>query len=192
MTEPRTASPPASTQPSSAADPRFPIGKFSPPSGVTEAQRGELLAQVAQAPAQLRAAVRGLSEAQLQTPYREGGWTVRQVVHHVADSHMNAYVRFKLALTENEPTIKPYEEARWAELSDSATVPIETSLDLLQALHERWVALMRSMSAEDWRRAFMHPEHKRLVPLDQSLALYAWHGRHHTAHVTALRQAKSW
>jgi uncharacterized damage-inducible protein DinB len=134
--------------------------------------------------------VGGLREQQLDTPYRPGGWTVRQVVHHVPDSHMNAYVRFKLALTEDAPTIKPYAEDRWAKLSDSSA-PLETSLTLLENLHSRWVLLLRSLSEEDWGRTFRHPE-LGVRRLDQTLGLYAWHGLHHTAHVTSLRQRMGW
>jgi len=131
--------------------------------------------------------VAGLSEPQLDTPYRPGGWTVRQVVHHVPDSHINSYVRFRLALTENEPTVKPYDESRWAELADSRTAHIETSLALLESLHERWVLLLRSLSPADFRRQFRHPE-LGAVSLEKNLALYAWHGRHHVAHITSLRE----
>jgi uncharacterized damage-inducible protein DinB len=146
---------------------------------------------IAQAPAQLRLAVQGLSEAQLSTPYRDGGWTVRQVVHHVADSHVNAYVRLKLALTENSPTIKPYEESLWAKLPDSDDVPIEVSLALLDALHARWVALLRAMPDADFSRQYEHPETGR-HDVNYLLAMYAWHGEHHTAHITHLRRQRGW
>ncbi len=135
--------------------------------------------------------MRGLTPAQLDTPYRPGGWTVRQVVHHVPESHMNAYVRFKLALTEDEPVIKPYDEARWAMLPDIAVAPVEASLALLEALHLRWVALLESMTNAEFTRRFQHPE-LGPVRLDQSLASYAWHGRHHVAHITSLRQRMAW
>lgn len=174
------------------SDLRFPIGKFQPPqASLTAAERRELIDQVAAAPAALRRAVAGLDDAQLDTPYRPDGWTVRQVVHHVPDSHLNAYVRFKLALTEETPTIKPYEEARWAELPDTRTTPIATSLALLDNLHERWVGLLAAMSDADYARTFRHPE-MGTRPLDWTLALYAWHGRHHVAHVTALRERTGW
>ncbi len=133
----------------------------------------------------------GLNEEQLNTPYRDGGWTVRQVVHHLADSHMNAYVRFKLALTENEPTIKPYDEAAWAETADVRESPIEVSLALLENLHARWVALLQSMSEADFARQFRHPQ-LGAVPLEKNLALYAWHGRHHVAHIASLRERRQW
>lgn len=139
----------------------------------------------------MRAAVQGLSPQQLDTRYRPQGWTVRQVVHHVPDSHMNAYIRFKLALTEDAPTIKTYHEDLWAELADSRSTPVETSLTLLETLHERWVALLRSLKDEDWKRSFRHPE-LGPMPLDANLALYAWHGAHHTAHITTLRQRNGW
>jgi uncharacterized damage-inducible protein DinB len=174
-----------------SGDPRYPIGKFNSPSTVTESDRKLYIDEIESAPAHLRAAIAGLTAAQLSTPYREGGWTVRQLVHHVPDSHMNAYVRFKLALTEDEPTIKPYEEARWAELPDSENVPVETSLVLLDSLHQRWVPLLRSIPAADWSRKFRHPE-RGTMTLDQNLALYAWHGKHHVAHITSLRERNNW
>jgi uncharacterized damage-inducible protein DinB len=172
-------------------DLRFPIGKFSWPAGMSADERERYIARIAAAPARLRAAVAGLSDQQLDTPYRDGGWTVRQVVHHVPDSHMNSYTRFKLALTEDEPTIKPYDEAAWAKLSDSVKTPLETSLSLLESLHERWVTLMRLMSDTDWKRRFVHPEHGP-VSLERNVALYAWHGDHHVGHVTALRKREGW
>jgi uncharacterized damage-inducible protein DinB len=173
------------------SDPRFPVGKFEWPADVTPAALSGWIDEIAAAPAQLRAAAEGLSDAQLDTPYREGGWTVRQVVHHVPDSHMNSYVRFKLALTENEPTIKPYDEAAWAQLADTAEVPVATSLCLLECLHERWVAVLRRMSPEDWTRSLVHPELGK-VTLGKMAALYAWHGKHHVGHITALRAANNW
>jgi len=139
----------------------------------------------------LRSAVAGLDDFQLDTAYRDGGWTVRQLVHHVADSHMNAYVRIRLALTEDWPTIKPYAESRWAELADAKTLPVEVSLALLEALHRRWVVLLKSLGEEDWQRGYMHPENGRQA-LGTVIALYSWHSRHHTAHVTELRKRMSW
>ena len=171
---------------------RYPIGRFEAPESATGADRSRWIAEIAAAPGALRAAVAGLDKARLATPYRPGGWTVRQVVHHVPDSHMNAYVRTKLALTEERPTIKPYEQARWADLADTAVVPVETSLRTLELLHERWVALLRSLGPDDWRREYVHPEYRRTFTLEQLLALYAWHGRHHTAHITTLRQREGW
>lgn len=173
-----------------AVDPRYPEGKFSNPDSVTAQQRKQFIEEIAQTPAKLRAAVNGLNDTQLDTPYRDGGWTPRQVVHHVADSHMNAYIRFKLALTEDNPTIKPYAEDRWAELADSS-LPLEPSLGIIDQVHHRWVTLMRAMQERDWARTFNHPEHGTRR-LDQVLALYDWHGRHHVAHVTELRKQKSW
>jgi uncharacterized damage-inducible protein DinB len=172
-------------------DPRYPIGKFEYSTPLTPEQRMRCIEQIASAPASLRAAVEGLSAEQVATPYRPGGWTVRQVVHHVPDSHLNAYTRFKLALTEDEPTIKPYEEARWAELDDSRTTPLEVSLTLLEALHARWILLLRGLSPADFARRFRHPEWGTIT-LDRNLALYAWHGRHHTAHITSLRERMGW
>ncbi len=176
---------------SAATDLRFPIGRFRRPERLDEAQRRRAIDAIDVTPAKLRAAVTGLTDAQLGTPYRPDGWTVRQVVHHVPDSHMNAYVRFKLALTEDEPTIKPYEEARWAELADSRETPIETSLVLLERLHERWVTVLRSISDEDFARRLRHPE-TGVQRLDQLLALYEWHGAHHVGHVTSLRERMGW
>jgi uncharacterized damage-inducible protein DinB len=159
---------------------------------MTEARRAACVARIAAAPAALRAAVAGLSDAQLDTPYRAGGWTLRQVVHHVPDSHMNAYTRFRLTLTEAQPTIKTYDEARWAELPDARTLPVEVSLALLEALHIRWTALLQTLTAADGARQLFHPEHGRLMTLDELLALYAWHGEHHAAHVTSLRARSGW
>jgi len=172
-------------------NPRYPIGKYTPPQEATPALRQQAISAIAEAPAKLRAAVKGLNDEQLNTPYREGGWTVRQVAHHVPDSHMNAYVRFRLALTEQEPTIKPYEEARWAELVDAKSAPVDVSLALLDSLHDRWVRLLHSLKPEDFARTFRHPDHG-VRTVDWLLFLYAWHGRHHTAHVTELRRQKGW
>jgi uncharacterized damage-inducible protein DinB len=169
------------------SDLRYPIGKFTFDGAPTEQARNKFIDDIELAPSRLRAAVQGLSQEQLDTPYRPGGWTVRQVVHHVPDSHLNAYVRFKLALTEDEPTIKPYHEDRWAELQESQTAPIEISLALLESLHQRWVLVLRSIKAEDWKRAFRHPE-LGAVSLEKNVALYSWHGRHHVAHITSLRE----
>lgn len=173
------------------SDPRFPIGKFSYLGTPTEDQKQQFLDDIEQTPAQLRAAVRGLSDQQLDTPYRDGGWTVRQVVHHVPDSHMNSYVRFKLALTEDNPTIKPYQEHRWAELPEAKSAPIEVSLSLLENLHQRWMLLLRNLQPEDWKRTFSHPELGPML-LEKNLALYSWHGKHHVAHITQLRQKMGW
>jgi hypothetical protein len=172
-------------------DPRYPIGKFHFDGSQTEEQKSKLIDEIAQAPAKLRAVVKGLSPQQLDTPYRDGGWTVRQVVHHVPDSHLNAYTRFKLALTEDEPTITPYAEDRWPELADTRSTPIEISLELLESLHDRWVRLLRSLQPQDWKRSFRHPE-LGLVSLEKNLALYAWHGRHHVAHISSLRERNGW
>jgi hypothetical protein len=173
------------------SDPQYPIGKFSFGNSPTEEQRAKLIGDIELTPASLRNAVAGLTSQQIETPYRDGGWTVRQVVHHVPDSHINAYVRFKLALTEEEPTIKGYAEDRWARLEDSRSTPIETSLSLLDSLHTRWVRLLRSIKPEEWKRTFHHPE-LGLVSLERNLALYSWHGRHHVAHITELRRRMSW
>jgi hypothetical protein len=172
-------------------DLRYPIGKFHFDGPLDDEEKTKYLEDIAGTPAHLRAAVQGLSEQQLDTPYRPEGWTVRQVGHHVPDSHFNAYLRFKLALTEEEPTIKPYAEDRWARLADTASTPIETSLTLLDSLHDRWVRLLGSLKPDDWKRNFRHPE-LGLVSLEKNLALYAWHGRHHVAHITALRERSGW
>ncbi|MGA7906574.1 MAG: putative metal-dependent hydrolase [Candidatus Sulfotelmatobacter sp.] len=172
-------------------DLRYPIGKFTYEGPPTPEQRQELLSNIEQAPNRLRAAVKDLTERQLDTPYRPDGWTVRQVVHHVPDSHLNAYVRYKLALTEDEPTIKPYAEDRWAQLADSKLTPIEVSLSMLDLLHDRWVRLLRSLQPDDWKRTFRHPE-LGVVALEKNLALYSWHGRHHVAHITGLRERNGW
>jgi uncharacterized damage-inducible protein DinB len=171
---------------------RYPVGKFDFEAPINAADYSKLIAAIAETPVALRSAVAGLSRDQLETRYRPGGWTVKQVVHHVPDSHLNAYTRFKLALTENEPTIKTYDEAAWAELPDSRKVPTEVSLDLLDALHLRWVSLLRSMDAADFDRGLRHPEHGRVLTLKQMLGLYAWHGRHHVAHITSLRTREGW
>jgi uncharacterized damage-inducible protein DinB len=172
-------------------DPRYPIGRADLKPVLDAAERRAAIEIIAAAPANLRAAVTGLTPDQLDTPYREGGWTVRQVVHHVPDSHMNAYIRFKLALTEEEPAIKTYAEDRWARLADSETTPVDVSLTLLEALHRRWDGVLRAMEPEDFRRTLKHPDHGT-VTLDQMLGLYSWHSRHHVAHVTALRERMGW
>ncbi len=172
-------------------DLRYPVGKFQFPESVSAAERAAFVDQIEQTPARVRAAIAGLADSQLDTPYRPGGWTLRQLAHHIPDSHMNSYVRFRLALTEDTPTIKPYEESRWAELEDARTMPVEPSLALLESLHARWVPLLRSLADADWKRSFRHPE-LGLIRLDQNAALYAWHGRHHVAHITALRGRMHW
>jgi uncharacterized damage-inducible protein DinB len=174
------------------SDPRYPIGKFVVEGEITPTRREEWINEIAETPMHLRAAVKGLSEAQFDTPYREGGWTVRQVIHHIPDSHLNAYVRFKLGLTEVNPTIRPYEEARWAELPDTAATQVGVSLMLLEALHRRWVILMRSIQNGQWARTVVHPEYQKQFRLDELLALYAWHGKHHVAHITSLRDRMGW
>jgi len=173
-------------------DLRYPIGKFERKDTLTAAERRTCIDQIAAVPQKLRDAVRGLSEKQLDTPYREGGWTVRQVAHHVPDSHMNAYIRVKLALTEDRPVIKPYDEDAWSKLTDMRDTPVETSLTLNDALHARWLTILRSMRAEDFRRTFRHPEYECDFSIDGLVALYAWHGRHHVAHITSLRDRMHW
>lgn len=173
------------------SDPRYPIGKFSYANPPTEAERDQFIQNIADTPAALRAAVQDLSDQQIETPYRDGGWTVRQVVHHVPESHMNAYIRFKLALTEDEPTIKPYMEDRWARLEDVQSTPIEVSLALLENLHARWVRVLHAIKPDEWKRTFRHPE-LGTIPLEKNVALYSWHGRHHVAHITELRKRMGW
>ncbi len=178
---------------STAPDLRYPIGKFSRPiADLSTADRSALVDAIADTPARMRAAVKGLSDTQLDTPYRPDGWTVRQVVHHVPDSHLNAYCRFKLALTEDVPTIKPYDEAKWAELVDGKSALVAESLTLLETLHARWVLLLRAMRPLDFLRKLNHPEWNAPLTLDAMLALYAWHGKHHVAHVTELRRREGW
>jgi hypothetical protein len=196
---------------------RYPIGKFAPPAEITPEVRAVWIKEIAALPENFRAALDGLNDDQLDTPYREGGWTLRQVAHHVPDSHMNAFIRFKWALTEDMPTIKAYDEATWAGLPDVENTPVETSLHLLEALHRRWVALLENLNDADYKRAFIHPEFLPdniqmsnkastdwldksaggdLPPyvflLEKVLGLYAWHGKHHTAHITALRDRLGW
>lgn len=170
---------------------RYPIGRFAAPAGVSPAQVEAWIEEIERLPAALRSVVQPLTAEQLDTPYRPGGWRVRQVVHHLADSHLNSLIRFKWALTEERPTIKAYFEDRWAELPDYTTVPVSTSLRLLEALHERWVGLLRGLSATDLEREFLHPE-SGPIRLDVNIGLYAWHGRHHLAQVTRLADREGW
>jgi hypothetical protein len=172
-------------------DPRYPVGRFNHDPAATSETRARHISEIANLPSRFREAVQGLSPQQLNTPYREGGWTVRQVVHHVPDSHLNAYIRCKLALTETTPTIKPYDEAAWARLKDSELTPVEVSLSLLEAAHARWVTLLRSLQAEDFQRRFNHPE-AGVRDVDWLVALYDWHGNHHLAHITTLRERMKW
>ena len=171
-------------------DPRYPIGDFVPPATISLDERTGAIATLAELPEQLRNAVDGLSSAQLATPYREGGWTLRQVVHHVADSHMNAFIRVKLALTEDWPAVKSYDEGAWAKLHDMAA-PVEWSLELVEALHARWVMLLQSLGEQQWQRGYLHPEDGR-VTVEMSALTYAWHSRHHVAHITHLRAKEGW
>jgi uncharacterized damage-inducible protein DinB len=177
--------------PSASQDLRYPIGHYQPPKPITAIHRAEWLSELEQLPANLKQAVAGLRDEQLDTPYRAGGWTVRQVVHHLPDSHLNSYQRFRLALTEEAPVIKTYDEAAWAELSDAKTAPIEVSLSLLTALHARWITLLRSLDESHLKRRVRHPEWGEIT-LDWMLGLYAWHSRHHVAHITTLRKRERW
>ncbi|HEY0795799.1 MAG TPA: bacillithiol transferase BstA [Acidisarcina sp.] len=169
---------------------RFPVGRAPRPPKISPLELQKAIAAIAALPENLRSAVVGLTDEQLDTPYRDGGWSVRTLVHHVADSHLNMFIRFKLALTEDWPTIRPYEQDAWAVLADSK-LPVEVSLALIESLHRRWVALMEAMTDIDWKRGFVHPETGRFT-LPQAVMLYDWHGRHHTAHVTELRNRMGW
>lgn len=170
---------------------RYPIGRFAPDPRIDAEKRRAYIAEVGALPVALRASVENLRAAQLETPYRPGGWTVRQVVHHVADAHLNAYVRFKLALTEERPLVKTWEETAWGELADARAAAVETSLALLDGLHRRWVELLTAMGQEEYARGFRHPEWKEMR-LDDYLQLYAWHGRHHVAQIASLRRRAGW
>lgn len=173
-------------------DPRFPIGKFVPPPGPDPGLLERQRAGIAALPAAMRSAVTGLSDQQLDAPYRDGGWTVRQVVHHVADSHMHAYMRTRHTLTEELPTIKAYEEADWAGLADARTLPVEPSLQILEGVHVRWDALLATLSDDQWRREYLHPQYQSRWPLWKVVALYEWHSKHHVAHITELRSRSGW
>lgn len=171
---------------------KYPIGKYEPKE-YSEEQKEEWMADVRFLPQAIEHAIQGLDEHQLQTPYRDGGWTVHQLVHHVADSHMNAYIRFKLGYTEENPTIKPYEEALWAETADVKNLPINVSLTILHAVHQRWDVFLKSLTEEDLKqKSVFHPEHKKQITLWNLLGMYAWHSRHHTAHITNLRERMGW
>ncbi len=172
-------------------DVRYPIGKYIP-QPFSEEQKQKWLLDIKFLPTDLEQAVLNLDEQQLLTPYRDGGWTLKQVVHHVADSHMNAYIRFKLGLTEVNPAIKPYEEKEWAMMDDVHSLPINISFTLLHALHTRWVAAITNLTEEQWNRTVFHPEHKKEMTIWFLLGMYAWHGKHHTAHITALRERMNW
>lgn len=176
---------------SQAADPRYPVGKFQKPDAYTPASRAAAIDEIATLPKNARAAVAGLSDAQLDTPYREGGWTIRQVIHHLADSHMNAYIRHRFTVTEDKPTVKPYDENVWASLPDAKSGPVDWSLSILEGVHARWATLLRSLRSEDFSRAFVHPEHGERI-LDWNVAMYAWHSRHHVAHILQRRKQSNW
>jgi uncharacterized damage-inducible protein DinB len=174
-----------------AIDPRYPLGKYEPQS-YSEEQKDKWLRDIKFLPTDIEMAIQNLDEAQLDTPYREGGWTVKQLIHHVADSHMNAYIRFKLGLTEDNPAIKPYEEKDWAVMEDVYSVPINVSVTLLHALHQRWYAVLKGLNEEQLNRTVFHPEHKKNLTLWFLLGMYAWHSRHHVAHITSLRDRMNW
>jgi uncharacterized damage-inducible protein DinB len=173
------------------SDPRYPVGKYEP-QPFSEVQSREWVDEIANLPQLIEYAVTNLDERQLDQSYREGGWSVKQLVHHVADSHMNAYIRFKLGLTEDNPTIKPYNQEGWANMADTKNLPINLSLTILHAVHKRWVEILRNVSNEEWNRTVVHPEHNKQMTLWHLLGMYAWHGRHHTAHITSLRERMGW
>jgi hypothetical protein len=173
-------------------DPRYPIGRYAPPEKIRKSQRTAWRREIRQLPRLLKAEVASLTDEQLDTVYREGGWTLRQVVHHLADSHMNAFIRFRLALTEDNPTIKPYKQDEWSKLDDSRSAAIAPSLLIIRGLHARWNVLLKSMKNEDWSRTFTHPETQRQQALDFTLGMYAWHGNHHLAHIRALKNRMNW
>jgi hypothetical protein len=171
---------------------RFPIGEFKKPETITGHDLEQWLDDIETFPAAIRSEVEKLTPEQLDTPYRPGGWTIRQVVHHCADSHMNSLTRLKLALTEDKPTIKPYYEDRWAELNDSKSMPVEPALQMIVGLHSRWVGLLKSLNEEELGRTFIHPEHNREIRIDENIGLYAWHCSHHLAHIKKLKESKGW
>lgn len=173
-------------------DLRYPIGKFQAPQSIEHVNIPEHIAVISQLPKKLREATMALNDIQLDTPYRDGGWTVRQVVHHIADSHVNSYCRFKLAMSEDNPTIKPYFEEKWAEFEDAKSAAVFHSLNLVEAIHGRWVLFLRSLTDDDFKRTFFHPEHKRSNSLFHALALYSWHSEHHLAHITELKKRNNW
>lgn len=171
---------------------RYPIGKFSAPEKIKKSEVNKMIKEIDKLPKRLKEAVKNLSDEQLDTPYRADGWTVRQVIHHIADSHINSYCRFRLALTEDNPTIKPYEESKWAELPDAKTLPVKFSLDLLKNLHKRWVMLLKSLDKDQLKRTFHHPENNKDWKLDETIAMYSWHCNHHLAHIEELKKSRNW
>lgn len=171
---------------------KYPIGRYTTPEAYTTDDINNWINAISALPMWMDACIENLDVYQLETPYRPGGWTVQQVVHHVADSHMNAYIRLKLALTEDNPTIAPYREELWAEMEDTKTVPVNVSVTMLHALHRRMVAILKQLQPADWQRTYFHPQYKRSFPLWEMVALYAWHGRHHAAHIRTLREQNNW
>ncbi|MDQ3050916.1 MAG: putative metal-dependent hydrolase [Bacteroidota bacterium] len=173
-------------------DLRYPIGKFRATQSIEQVNIPEHIAIISQLPRKLREVTMALDDAQLDTPYRDGGWTIRQVVHHIADSHINSYCRFKLAMSEDNPSIKPYFEEKWAEFEDAKSAAVFYSLNLIEAVHGRWVLFLKSVTHDDFKRTFFHPEHQRSIPLFQAVELYSWHSEHHLAHITELKKRKNW
>lgn len=171
---------------------KYPIGKFERPAEITPEKIEEWIGEIEALPKQLKDCVANLTEEQLDTPYRPEGWTVRQVIHHIADSHMNSYIRFKWTATEDNPTIKAYDQVAWGDLPDSKTAPVELSLAIIEGLHLRWVTLLKTYTEADWKRTMFHPESKKTIPMDVNLPMYGWHGKHHIAHIEALKKRESW
>jgi uncharacterized damage-inducible protein DinB len=171
---------------------KYPTGKYTAPEKIKKSEVKRWIREIDKLPKRLKDAVKTMSEEQLDTPYRDGGWTVRQTIHHLADSHMNAYARFRLALTEDNPTIKPYMEAKWAELTDAKTAPVKYSLDLIRNLHKRWVMLLKTLDKDQLRRTYFHPDKNASQKLDGIVGLYAWHGNHHLAHIENLKKKMNW
>ena len=171
---------------------QYPIGKYQPPDNTNADLQTEWVNVLAALPSWMDACIENLDEAQLKVPYRDGGWTIQQVVHHLADSHINAYVRLKLALTEDNPIVKPYDEAAWANLPDTFLVPVNVSVTMLHTIHIRMVSLLRNMPEDAWSRTYYHPEHRRSIPIWEMVAMYAWHSKHHTAHIMELRKRQGW
>jgi hypothetical protein len=171
---------------------KFPIGRFEKPDTITKEQITQWIDAISAFPTRLNTAVSNLTEEQLDTPYRPEGWTIRQVVHHCADGHMNSLIRLKLALTENEPIIKPFDEVSWAELADSKNMPIAPSLKMIEGIHARWTALLNLLTQEHYNRSFIHPDHNNKIRIDEYIAMYAWHSNHHLAHITTTKERNNW
>lgn len=171
---------------------KYPIGRFEEPATITTETLSKWISDILYFPERLKNEVNHLTDEQLNTPYRSGGWTIRQVIHHCADSHMNSLTRLKLVLTEDKPTIKPYDEGRWAELADSKNMPIEPSLKMIEGIHERWTVLLNNLTKDEYSRIFVHPEHGKTFRIDENIGIYAWHCNHHLAHITETKKRNNW